>query len=282
MNLRKLSVLLASVFSLLPVCHGGDAFQVRAHTVTDSVLHIAAGTLKIRPYEFADRQDFREIVFDAPVKVREIGGYAFLGCIKLRTVSLPGSVTALGEGAFRECEGLVEADLGKVAMLPKYLFAWCVNLRRVELPSRLADIGSHSFVYCGQLSEVRIPSHVKHIGSNAFSFCKSLRAVALPRSVTELESYAFSECTSLESAVLPGNSHLLGELIFSGCRALKWIEISSPVPPKFDCDSQLFEQEEAYMYADCHLRVPAASVAAYRRAPGWHLFTRVLPIESTP
>ena len=96
-------------------------------------------------------------------------------------------------------------------------------------------------------------------------------------SVSELESYAFSECVSLKEATLPGNSHLLGELIFSGCHALESISVASPVPPKFDCNSTLFEDNERFMYTRCRLQVPSRAVAAYRAAPAWSLFTDITP-----
>ena len=83
----------------------------------------------------------------------------------------------------------------------------------------------------------------------------------MPDAVTELESYAFSECVSLRSARLPGRRDLPGELIFSGCRALERIEEPSAVPPAFDCDSRLFEENESWMYSECVLYVPAGSMA---------------------
>ncbi len=71
----------------------------------DSVLYIPGGTRAVRAYSFADRDDFREIRFEAPVKVTEIGEYAFLGCCNLRELSLPAPDRphTLGEGCFREC-----------------------------------------------------------------------------------------------------------------------------------------------------------------------------------
>ncbi len=249
--------------------------------VRDSVLYIPGGTRAVRAYSFADRDDFREIRFEAPVKVTEIGEYAFLGCCNLREVSLPRTVRTLGEGCFRECTGLRMAVLPSgLTALPRYLFAWCGSLEEVEMPSGLTDIAAHAFAYCGALEEIDIPCSVTHIGSNAFSFCGSLREVSVPDAVTELESYAFSECVSLRSARLPGRRDLLGELIFSGCRALERIEEPSAVPPAFDCDSRLFEENESWMYSECVLYVPAGSMQAYREARGWSCFDSIEAISS--
>lgn len=92
--------------------------------VRDSVLYIPGGTRAVRAYSFADRDDFREIRFEAPVKVTEIGEYAFLGCCNLRELSLPRTVRTLGEGCFRECTGLRMAVLPSgLTALPRYLLS---------------------------------------------------------------------------------------------------------------------------------------------------------------
>ena len=269
------------VWVIMAVAFTGFSANAGEGYVRDSVLHIPGGTRAVRAYSFADRDDFREIRFEAPVKVSEIGEYAFLGCSNLREVNLPRTVRTLGEGCFRECTGLRKAFLpAGVTALPRYIFSWCDNLAEVRMPSGLRDIAAHAFAYCGSLTGIVIPSTVTHIGSNAFSFCGSLREVSVPDAVTELESYAFSECISLRSARLPGRRDLLGELIFSGCRALERIDEPSTVPPEFDCDSHLFEDNESWMYSKCVLYVPGGSVRAYREARGWSCFESIEAISS--
>lgn len=269
------------VWVIMAVAFTGFSANAGEGYVRDSVLHIPGGTRVVRAYSFADRDDFREIRFEAPVMVSEIGEYAFLGCSNLREVNLQRTVRTLGEGCFRECTGLRKAFLpAGVTALPRYIFSWCEKLAEVRMPSGLRDIAAHAFAYCGSLTGIVIPSTVTHIGSNAFSFCGSLREVSVPDAVTELESYAFSECISLRSARLPGRRDLLGELIFSGCRALERIEEPSTVPPKFDCDSHLFEDNESWMYSKCVLYVPGGSVRAYREARGWSCFESIEAISS--
>ena len=118
---------------------------------------------------------------------------------------------------------------------------------------------------------------MKHIGSNAFSFCTSLKEVEMPATITELESYAFAECTSLRRAVMPANSNLLGEQIFQGCVNLRELVEPSATPPKFDCDSGIFDDSEKELYENCDLIVKPGSLATYRIAPGWRRFPHFLP-----
>lgn len=248
---------------------------VKAHvSVRDSVLIIPEGTKRIQAQAFADREDFNAISF--PKSLTEIGEYAFLGCRKLREAELPASVTLLGEGAFRECARLEKVSLPAVMKVPKQAFAWCPSLKDVRLSLRCNDIGSHAFAYCTALEYIRIPLFMMHIGSNAFSFCSSLREIELPATVVELESYAFSECGNLREATLPGNGRMLGELIFSGCTRLKKIRIDSSIPPTFDCNSDLFEPSQAYLYDRCMLEVPGDAIGDYRGSPAcWSRFRHI-------
>lgn len=239
-------------------------------TKEDSVLVIPAMVTNIPPYFFAERTDFVRVEFEPGSQLHSIGEYAFLGCSSLREIAFPPSLEELGEGAFRETDlrGIIIPS--SVSKLPKGLFAWCGRLRSVSLPDSLVDIGSHAFAYCEALEAIEIPKGISHIGSNAFSRCSSLKSVEVPDAVTELESYAFSDCSALQSAKLPANDSLLGELIFSGCTSLHTLYAPSNIPPKFDCNSFIFEPDEMQRYSACKLIVP--NPRRYRTAPGWCLF----------
>lgn len=271
--------------------------------IEDGVVLVADTVTVIPAYAFADRPDVRSVLCSPGSQLREVGEYAFLGCSNLASLELPPTLNRLGEGCLRECQAMrsfVVPD--SVKELPKYLFAWDTALERVTLPVGLRDIGSHSFAYCMSLRSVAgrqttveagpgvtvnimgtpgekeegalIPDDVNHVGSNAFAECRSLIRAALPSAVTELESYAFAECVSLREAVLPANDSLLGELIFSGCRALTHLYEYSPVPPRFDCDSYIFEPDENELYSRCRLVTLPSAAGVYATAPGWSLFNR--------
>lgn len=259
------------------VCRG-------AWQVVDSVLRIPADATEIAAYAFKDRTDIREVSFPAPCSLRSIGEYAFLGCSNLRAINIPEGVEECGEGAFREC-GIEEAALpATLQKIPKSMFMWCENLRSVRFggslqgEDNLKDIGSHAFAYCRSLRIKSIPQSVVHIGSNAFSRCESIEEIQLPRNMEELESYAFSDCISLKKCVMPqftGFKAPMGELIFSGCLNLQNIEVY-PEPAVFDCNSFIFEPDEADLYRRCRLtlsqQAPGGTLEAYETAPGWSLF----------
>lgn len=226
-------------------------FTARGAEVRDSVLTV---TGPMAESQFSDRDDFHTVRISG---VTEIPAYAFNYCSNLRRVELPAGIVRIGRGAF----------------------AWCTRLETVDLPASLRDLANDAFAYCMSLRHVAIPDGVTHIGSNCFSYCKSMSSIVLPHSVRELESYAFNECSSLVSIHLPSNDRLLGEMMLAGCVGLRSVTEPSPVPPEFDCDSQLFDPDESERFDNVVLYVPARAVDAYRNARGWRLFKNIKPIR---
>ena len=115
-------------------------------------------------------------------------------------------------------------------------------MKSVKLPQNLLQIGNNCFYRCSSLENVTIPEGVTTIGNYAFSLC-NLNALTLPSTVTMIESGAFlsnNRCQSITcNATTPPS---LGENAFNH-------NISTTV------------------------KVPLSSIAAYRQAEGWKVFT---------
>ncbi len=209
-----------------------DSFE-RMDALAEEVV-IAKEVKAVPAFAFAECVNLRSVVFEQGSRCRSIGECAFYRCCSLKEIELPPSLSEIG----------------------KYAFAWCESMEKVHLVN-VDKIGALAFAYCSSLKDVEFSERLKSVGNNAFSCCTSLEEAVIPSSVSLLESYAFSGCTSLRRAVLPGNPSLLGELIFSGCTSLEEIVEPSAVPPKFDCESFLFDPDETGCYAKCRLFVPA-------------------------
>lgn len=203
--------------------------------------------------EFMDRVEIDEVVFADGCGITVIPDYAFIGCTSLRKVTLPQGLKKIGFQAFSECSSLEE----------------------IIMPASLEDIGSNSFTYCSSLDNIHFPDKLKHIGHNAFSFCDSLQEAILPDSLEELESYAFSDCASLKKVRLPANDHLLGELMMNCCPNLTEIIAPSRKVPKFDCESFIFDPEDAAAYERCVLLVPENSMNNYKTSKSWQMFCNI-------
>ena len=81
-----------------------------------------------------------------PNSVTSIGNDAFLACESLTSVAIPDSVTSIGEGAFTLCSGLASATIGSgVSSIGDDAFAHCANLTGVYLMGNAPSADSTVF-----------------------------------------------------------------------------------------------------------------------------------------
>ena len=130
-----------------------------------------------------------------PNSVTSIGDYAFIGCYGLTSVSIPDSVTSIGHSAFYDCTALTS----------------------VSIPDSVTSIGRSAFYGCTELTSVVIGNGVTSIEDYAFSDCTKLTSVVIGNSVTSIGDYAFSDCTELTSVIIPDSVTSIGGSAFKGC-----------------------------------------------------------------
>ena len=145
-------------------------------------------------------QDGRGVItFADPVAALPEGAFQDNG--DLTSVTLPASVTSIGESAFLSCSSLASVTLPGVTRIGDNAFGYCGSLASVTLPG-VTRIGSSAFQYCSSLTSVALPS-VTHIGDWAFISCGSLATITLSGSVTSIGSYVFENCDNLNTICWP-------------------------------------------------------------------------------
>ena len=216
----------------------------------------------------------------------EIGNYAFSGCKNLESVTLPESLTTLGSGAFSGCKSLRAVKIpSKVTTIPYDCFDGCSSLESVTIPEGVTTIGSGAFQSCN-LNALALPESLEAIGSSAFSGNQSLKSVNIPAKVKTIELQAFYNCgltdlvipegvqtigdyafkyNSLKKLTLPSTITSIGNYTFySGY--LQSITCNAATPPTLGDDVFNIEITPS-------IKVPLASIAAYRKAYGWKDFS---------
>ena len=125
-------------------------------------------------------------------QVTALGYYAMGNYTALESVTLPDTMTTIGNGAFSLCRSLEE----------------------ITLPDSLEKIDTAAFFGCEALKTIAIPARVKTIGNTAFRQCRSLRHVTIPDSVVSVGKMAFFECDALRFVTVPSTVTSIGENAF--------------------------------------------------------------------
>ena len=160
--------------------------------------------------------------------VTSIGNYAFWMCNMLTSVSIPETVTSIGNGAF-ESTDLTNVSLpDTVSSIGDDAFSDCKRLTSITIPDSVTSIGQGAFSGCSSLTDIIIPDSVASIGQGAFSGC-SLTDIIIPDSVISIGQGAFSGCSSLTSVHLPNKITCMEDFMFSGCSKLTNITIPNSV-----------------------------------------------------
>ena len=93
----------------------------------------------------------------------------------LEAVTLPDTVTTIGEGAFRNLVHLAQMSLpGQVTGIGDQAFYGCEALTSPAFPDGLETIGVSAFERCAAIAEIDLPDTVTAIGDNAFAYCDAL------------------------------------------------------------------------------------------------------------
>ena len=122
----------------------------------------------------------------------------------LTSITIPDSVTSIGEYAFSNCSNLTSVTIGNsVTSIGVAAFRSCSSLTSVTIGNSVTSIGGYAFYNCPGLTSITIPDSVTSIGEDAFSYCTSLTSITIPDSVTSIGEYAFSNCSNLTSVTLP-------------------------------------------------------------------------------
>ena len=180
------------------------------------------------------------VMVTVPKSVTGIGDAAFALCDYLVSVTLEVEITNIGESAF---EGFYEYPFvyigeSQIVNLDGYLFAKSKNGNNLlvgyigdetelNLPESCNGenyhISSIAFRRCNLITSVVIPDAVESIGDSAFANCKSLKRVIIGDGVTNIYERAFYSCEAISELVIGKGVKKIYQAAFGYCSSLKTV-----------------------------------------------------------
>jgi len=156
-------------------------------------------------------------------KVKTIGKWAFYGCNRLTTLTIPGTVKNIGEQAFDSCEGLSQIVINRgVETIGKWAFEKCPSLIRLEIPGTVKMIPQAMCYGDSRLQKGVIGDGVQSVGPYAFEGCRMLTNVQFPSTVKPCvrNNHIFYNCNAQIKVTVGGKNacpQCLSRLGLFGC-----------------------------------------------------------------
>ena len=194
---------------------------------------------------------------------------SFFGCKGLTSITIPDSVTSIGENAFGYCTNLADVIISNnVASIGSNAFQYCIGLTSVTIGNGVTSIGEDAFLSCDRLIEVYNKSSLKIIardssfGYVAYSaknvyteeggsklskdengyviytdedekilvaYLGTETELTLPADITQINQYAFSFYSWILRITIPNNVTNIGDYAFYECTGLTSVTIGNSV-----------------------------------------------------
>ncbi len=200
-----------------------------------------------------------------PETVTVIGNYAFESSF-FQKVILPTGLLEIGEYAFAGST-LTQITIPSNAKIGNRAFMQCGALRKVVLEEGVKEITDYAFEGSYLLTTVVLPKGLERIGKSAFSGCSQLEAITLPSTVTQIGAQAFSRCSSLKKIALPAGLKTVEESLFSYCYRLENVVIPFGV-----------EKIQCYAFESCY-RLSSIVIPSSVTKIAWGVFQNCSALE---
>lgn len=131
-----------------------------------------------------------------PNSVTRIADFTFYRCESLTSITIPSSVTSIGNNAFFGTGIYNDKSNWRDGAL--YINDCLITLDKnyrgdYTIPEDTRLIADWAFQDCSFITSVTLPNSITNIGCGTFYDCTALTAIAIPNGVTKIESYAFDK-----------------------------------------------------------------------------------------
>ena len=145
------------------------------------------------PVKFVSRSSISQITL--PQSLTAIGDSAFYYCNGLTALTIPSGLTSIGTNAFGKCTNLSTLHWNAI-MCATNGDMYTYGITTATIGNEVEMLPSN-FVSQSQITSISFPASVKQISDYAFYDCEGLTELVIPETIQSIGSYAFSDCYGL-------------------------------------------------------------------------------------
>ena len=162
----------------------------------------------------------------------------------ITSISIPQSISAIGESAFNGCSKLTKAYFSSIEHIcnieranntsnplfyAHHLYINNKEITSITIPASVEKIKSWAFEGCTFLTSINIEYGVISIEQSAFYGDIGIKSIIIPESVIAIGPQAFQNCIGLTSISIPNSVTLIDNHAFRGCTGIKDVSIGESI-----------------------------------------------------
>ena len=261
---------------------GDDAF--RGCTGLDSIVWNAVKCSGWRNYYASPFYSIKDSIttFTFGDSVESIPDYLCYGMSKVSSITIPKSITSIGNRTFDGCIGLdsIVWNAVKCSGWSNYnaspFYSMKDSITSFTFGDSVESIPNYLCYGMSKLTSMTIPESITSIGSSAFGGCTGLTSITIPHMVTSIGSSAFSGCEYLEEVSIGAGIKEIGENAFANDRRIYSVTCYASVTPT------IYSTTFSGVSSNTELYVLANLVKKYKVDEYWGKFTiRSIGVETT-
>ncbi|MCR5851199.1 MAG: leucine-rich repeat protein [Bacteroidaceae bacterium] len=154
-----------------------------------------------------------------PSSVTKIGNWAFQNCSGLTSVSIPNGVTIINMGVFKDCSALTSvSNLNNIVAIGESAFEGCSKLSSINIPSSVSSVGKNAFLNTAWYNSQA--DGLVYAGSVAYKYKGNMPSntqISIRNGTKGIASSAFDGCKTLVSIEFPNSLTNIGDGAFRNC-----------------------------------------------------------------
>ncbi|MBR5933065.1 MAG: leucine-rich repeat protein [Treponema sp.] len=166
----------------------------------------------------------------------------------VRVVTIPDTVTEIGENLFSASETLEEVNLSEnVTELKPFTFAGCTSLKKVSISEKIKSLPEGLFFGCSSLTEIPFRSGMEVLETDVLRDCESIISIQLPPGLKTIKKGSLSGCSNLSTIIFPASLETIEDRSLAGLKSLKYMRFSDNcqnffVDENYGCLYQITEE----------------------------------------